>query len=104
MVALTSLFCARRKSELRHDGRSGVQLRGEPILSSLKNKIAVGTGGRSGIGLATAQRFVKEGAYVFLAGRPWQTGSRGFVNGGTVRAYARPNTWTQGWASTPGSA
>jgi NADP-dependent 3-hydroxy acid dehydrogenase YdfG len=27
------------------------------------------TGGNSGIGLATAQRFVDEGAYVFIAGR-----------------------------------
>jgi len=35
----------------------------------LKNKIAVVTGGSSGIGLATAQRFVAQGAYVFIAGR-----------------------------------
>lgn len=35
----------------------------------LKNKIAVVTGGTSGIGLATAKRFVEEGAYVFIAGR-----------------------------------
>ena len=38
-------------------------------MSSLKNKIAVVTGGSSGIGLATAKRFVEEGAYVFIAGR-----------------------------------
>lgn len=35
----------------------------------LENKIAVVTGGSSGIGLATAKRFVDEGAYVFIAGR-----------------------------------
>ena len=35
----------------------------------LEGKIAVITGGNSGIGLATAQRFVQEGAYVFIAGR-----------------------------------
>jgi NAD(P)-dependent dehydrogenase (short-subunit alcohol dehydrogenase family) len=35
----------------------------------LKDKIAVVTGGSTGIGLATAQRFVQEGAHVFIAGR-----------------------------------
>src|SRR5450830_29645 len=35
----------------------------------LQGKIAVVTGGSSGIGLATAQRFVAEGAYVFITGR-----------------------------------
>ena len=37
--------------------------------SKLANKIALVTGGSSGIGLATAQRFVAEGAYVFITGR-----------------------------------
>jgi NAD(P)-dependent dehydrogenase (short-subunit alcohol dehydrogenase family) len=37
-------------------------------MSSLKNKIAVVTGGSSGIGLATAKRFVEDGAYAFIAG------------------------------------
>ena len=35
----------------------------------LERKIALVTGGTAGIGLATAQRFVKEGAYVFITGR-----------------------------------
>src|SRR5258705_10093963 len=38
-------------------------------MSKLEGKIAVITGGNSGIGLATAQRFVAEGAYVFITGR-----------------------------------
>ena len=35
----------------------------------LSGKIALVTGGNSGIGLAAAQRFVAEGAYVFITGR-----------------------------------
>lgn len=38
-------------------------------MSKLSGKIAVVTGGSSGIGRATARRFVQEGAYVFIVGR-----------------------------------
>lgn len=38
-------------------------------MATLEGKVAVITGGNSGIGLATAQRFVADGAHVFITGR-----------------------------------
>ena len=38
-------------------------------MGKLEDKIAVITGGTSGLALATAKLFVAEGAYVFITGR-----------------------------------
>lgn len=52
---------------------SGLEGRDWEMGEKLKNKVAVITGGTTGIGFATAKRFIDEGATVVLTGRNPQT-------------------------------
>jgi NAD(P)-dependent dehydrogenase (short-subunit alcohol dehydrogenase family) len=65
-------------------------------MGKLEGKIALVTGGNSGIGLATAKQFVKEGAYVFITGR------RDRELAAAVKAIERNVTSVQGDVSNLG--
>ncbi len=62
-------------------------------MTKLEGKVAVITGASTGIGLATARRFVSEGAYVYITGRRQRelddssfiTGIELFVDGGQAQ-------------------
>src|SRR6266851_3310743 len=68
----------------------------ETRMDKLEGKIALVTGGKSGIGLATAKQFVKEGAYVFITGR------REPELAAAVQAIGRDVTGVQGDVSNLG--
>ncbi len=65
-------------------------------MGKLEGKIALVTGGNSGIGLATAKRFVNEGAHVFITGR------RERELAAAVKEIARRVTGVQGDTSNLG--
>ena len=65
-------------------------------MGKLDKKIALITGGTRGIGLATAKRFVHEGAYVFITGR------RDAELAAAVKEIGNDVTGVQGDVSNPG--
>jgi NAD(P)-dependent dehydrogenase (short-subunit alcohol dehydrogenase family) len=67
----------------------------EQYMGKLEGKIALITGGNGGIGLATAKRFVNEGAYVFITGRREPELAR------AVKEIDRNVTGVQGDVSNP---
>jgi NAD(P)-dependent dehydrogenase (short-subunit alcohol dehydrogenase family) len=71
----------------------------------LENKIALITGGTTGIGLATAKRFAAEGARVIVTGRNRETwrprgaelGERAEVIESTPETRSRSRSSSRGW-------
>jgi hypothetical protein len=58
-----------RSEALAHGERDVTADRGgKAVVKKLEGKIAVITGATSGMALATAKRFVEEGAYAFITG------------------------------------
>src|SRR5882672_1107387 len=64
-------------------------------MRKLQGKVAVVTGGSSGMGLATAKRLVEEGAFVYITGRRqtvrgWSNADQIAVNNAMLRNVIEP--------------
>jgi NAD(P)-dependent dehydrogenase (short-subunit alcohol dehydrogenase family) len=69
-VRACALHARRRRAYFRVlGGRCCPDTTKGEVMGKLEGKIAVITGGSSGMALASARRFVEEGAYVFITGR-----------------------------------
>src|SRR3982074_3712492 len=82
-------LCQRAAAQNDHQSK-------ENHMGRLEGKIALITGGNGGIGLATAKRFVSEGAYVFVTGR------RGSELAAAAKEIGRNVTGVQGDVSNLG--
>jgi len=72
----------------------------------LKDKIAVITGGSSGIGLATAKLFVGQGAHVYITGRRKAEldKAKAAIGNNVTAVQATSPTWTTSTAYSKSSA
>jgi NAD(P)-dependent dehydrogenase (short-subunit alcohol dehydrogenase family) len=72
-------------------------------MGKLQGKVAVITGGTTGIGLASAKLFVKEGAYVFITGRRQKELDEAVPasNCSSTAAGRRSDRWTSGEIENP---
>src|SRR4030081_3025431 len=89
---------AGQQTPQKHVHHTTRKLEGQ-LMARLDGKIAVITGGSSGIGLASAERFVQEGAYVFITGRRQSELDKAKAligDGGTTRAVDRTSSAAQG--------